>query len=158
MEPYGKFRPTAFDAAGAFLPDRQDWLVVPTSRTRDSGCLAESNFEAARARLEAADPDGVDHELHRFGHWGPGWFELLIVRPGTNAARVGAEIEAALDNYPVLDEKDFSRREWEAACDAWKYASADERREACRKAGIPTRKARNVAMPSECYDSFSPHG
>lgn len=119
MERYGDFRPTEFDAAGAFLEDRQDWLVLPVSQTRDSGPMTQSNFAAALALLRAADPEGGDHEVHRFGHWGPGWFEILIARPDTACAAVGASIEERLADYPILDEDDCSRRELEAAEETW---------------------------------------
>lgn len=120
MDTYARFRPTEFDSAGAFLPDRQEWLVVPVTRTRDSGPLAESNFETAEKMLQAADT-GEDYENHRFGHWGPGWFEVLIVRPGSTCATVAQDIEHRLEGYPVLNEDDYSEREWDAATDTWQH-------------------------------------
>ena len=44
MKRYSEFAPTGFDSAGAFLPDRQDWLVAPTAQNRDSETLDKSNF------------------------------------------------------------------------------------------------------------------
>ena len=82
MESYGEFRPTAFDPKGLGLQEQQDWMVLPTYQTRDSEHLTKSNFEAA---LEMLGGEGDDVEVHRFGHWGPGWFEIIIVRPGTDA-------------------------------------------------------------------------
>lgn len=111
MQTYGEFRPTSLDPAGLGLDDQQHWLVLPTSRTRDSDELAESNFATA---LEILGGEGEDVEVHRFGHWGPGWFEIIIVRPDTDAAAEAASIECALADYPVLDDEDYSRREWEA--------------------------------------------
>jgi hypothetical protein len=116
---YREFRPTAFDARGLGLDDRQDWLVLPVSRTRDSGPLDESNFATAEKTLAEIDPDGNDHESHRFGHWGPGWFEILIVRPGSPCAKEGEAIENALDDYPALNDLDHSEREQEAANEVW---------------------------------------
>lgn len=118
METYSKFAPTGFDPAGAFLDDdRQDWLVVPVSRTRDTGPLEESNFDAA---LEMLGGESDDVEVHRFGHWGPGWFEIIIVRPGSEAETAAKEIESRLEDYPLLDEDDASERETEAANDVWR--------------------------------------
>ena len=121
MNRYGKWAPTAFDSVGAFLENREDWLVLPVMRTRDSGPMAESNFESAWSLVE--DASVLDNELscenHRFGHWGPGWFKIIIVRPGSHCAKVAEEIEARLGDYPVLDDDDYSAREWEAATETW---------------------------------------
>lgn len=116
MEKYSEFRPTCFDSAGAFLDDRQDWLVCPVSRTRDSGPFNESNFEAA---LKILGGESEEVEVHRFGHWGPGWFEIIIVAPGSEAAKKAEEIEASLENYPVLDDEDLSRREYDGFLESW---------------------------------------
>lgn len=116
MQTYAEFRPTGFDAAGAFLDDRQNWLVVPVSRTRDTGPFEESNFETA---LEMLGGESEDVEVHRFGHWGPGWFELILVAPETDAAKKAEDIEASLENYPVLDDEDLSEREWDDFVESW---------------------------------------
>lgn len=55
MKTYREFRPTAYDTAGLGLEDRQDWIVVPCSQTRDSGSYERSNFEVAQ-RMPAPDP------------------------------------------------------------------------------------------------------
>lgn len=116
MQRYRDFAPTGFDARGAFLEDRQDWLVLPVSQTRDSGELDQSNFAAALA-ICGGESDEV--EVHRFGHWGPGWFEVILVRPDSPAADMAEQVETRLQDYPVLDEKDLSRREAEAYASAW---------------------------------------
>ena len=111
---YADFRPTSFDCAGLGLADKQAWVVVPCSRTRDSGTLAESNFHSALAMLGG---ESETIEVHRFGHWGPGWYEIIVAHPD-RASEVEA-IEAALANYPVLDDSDLSERECEAEGVAW---------------------------------------
>lgn len=116
MQTYSKFRPTAFDCVGLGLPDNQDWLVVPTARNRDSGELDQSNFDAA---LKALGGEGENVEVHRFGHWGPGWFEIIIVKPNTPEATIAEQLESSLADYPVLDESDFSNRELEAYQEGW---------------------------------------
>jgi len=65
MRLYREFSPTQFDTKGLGLDDRQDWLVASVSRTRDSDCLAESNFETA---LKSLGGEGDDVEVHRFSH------------------------------------------------------------------------------------------
>jgi|15BtaG_2_1085339.scaffolds.fasta_scaffold18212_1 hypothetical protein len=130
MQTYKDFAPTPFDSSGAFLPDRADWFVAPVSRTRDTGPLTESNFETALDTL-GGESDNV--EVHRFGHWGPGWFEIVLIHPTAEKSKhvkyadIGDEIERGLENYPVLDESDFSERETEAVDDYWTYMSLAER-------------------------------
>ena len=119
MQRYSDFQPTGFDTKGLGLNDQQDWLVCPVSRNRDSGILAESNWAVFGRILDELDPEHNDHETHRFGHWANGWFELVIVRPGSSCATEAESIEGALSDYPVLDEDDFSERETEAAQQVW---------------------------------------
>lgn len=117
MQTYSQFRPTGFDCRGIGLPDQQNWLVAPVSRTRDSGPLDESNFECALAQLGG---ESEDVQIHRFGHWGPGWFEIILINPERrDLVSKAEEIEASLENYPVLDDEDHSRREWECYVESW---------------------------------------
>ncbi len=131
MERYAKFAPTGFDPSGAFLPNRQDWLVLPVSQTRDSEPLAQSNFAAA---LEILGGESRGVEVHRFGHWGPGWFEIIIVNPRSRYAAIAKDIERALEDYPVLDDSDLSERENEAARESWEFWGAkDWRKHHCKE-------------------------
>lgn len=146
MKRYREFQPTGFDPKGLGLDDRQEWLVVPVMRTRDSGPLDESNFDAAAKRLGG---EGDTVEVHRFGHWGPGWFEIIIVDPTSEAATVAQEIEACLADYPVLDENDFSEREWNAANETWRHCyNLKERIKLCAAAGVSIFAARRDTIPA----------
>lgn len=111
---YKNFAPTGLDSSGLGLDDRQEWIVCPCSRTRDSGALAESNFANA---LEILGGESDTVEVHRFGHWGPGWFEVILVDPARE--REVDEIEGALSDYPVLNDNDLSEREYEGALESW---------------------------------------
>lgn len=115
MKKFKDFQPTAMDSKGVGSEGQEDWLVLPTSRTRDTGPIEESNFAAALERL-GGKSDTV--QVHRFGHWGPGWFEIIVVHPSRESE--AEEIEKSLENYPVLDEDDMSRRETEEAWEDWK--------------------------------------
>lgn len=159
MERYADWSPTPFDHAGAFLPDRQDWLVVPVIKTRDSGPLACSNFECAWSRIEDASvlDDALSCESHSFGHWGPGWFEVILVRPGSHCATEGERIEAELADYPVLDEDDYSARELEAAESFWSSLSVRERFRIIRERGrgVSIFAARRDSIPhADCGAIF----
>ncbi len=115
MQTYKQFKPTGFDCKGLGLEDRQDWLVS-LSRNRDSDTLTESNFAVA---LDTMGGESDTVEVHRFGHWACEWFEIILVCPGTSAAKEAEEIEAALADYPVLDDTDFSEREQAEADQTW---------------------------------------
>ena len=114
MRQYKDFQPTGFDCKGLGLPDKQDWYVAPVSRTRDSGCLDESNFAAA---LRILGGESETCEVHRFGHWGPGWYEIIIVSP--ERLEELEELESGLENSCVLDDDDLSTREHEDYMQAW---------------------------------------
>lgn len=116
---YSDFAPTQFDVRGLGLDDRQSWYVAPVSITRDSDPLAESNFETAKRILTEA---GVEWEDHRFSHWGPGWFEAIIVEPTEAGRAIVESIADSLADYPVLDEGDYSDRECEARDETWDSA------------------------------------
>ena len=99
------------------LADKQDWLVAPTLRARDSEALPRSNFNVALCWLRKAEEalgstegEGMV-ELHRFHHWGCGWYEVLLVHPKLKAE--GERIEAKLENYPILDEMNLAQLEAE---------------------------------------------
>ncbi len=120
MKPYSEFRPTGFDTRGLNAEDvGADWLVV-VGQNRDSNALDRSNFAVAVESMGPLDPEDKDHAIRRFGHWACGWFELLLVRPDTACAKEGASIEAALADYPVLNEEDFSAEEQGEADEVWR--------------------------------------
>lgn len=133
MKTYATFRPSQFDTAGLGLEDRQDWLVVNVFQNRDSGCLDRCNFECAKEAIEAVAGDDESVEVHRFGHWANGWFEIILVRPGTKAALEAEEIEAALADYPILNEERHSEMCHEEANLLWKDLSQKYRQEYYKK-------------------------
>lgn len=114
MLEYAKFRPTGFDPRGLGLDERQDWLVMEVTRTRDSDLLTQSNWDAT---LRGLGGESETVEVHRFGHWGPGWYEIILIKPDSPQVSIAEEIEGALSNYPVLDDSDYSERQWDAHSD-----------------------------------------
>ena len=126
MQKYADWSPTACDPKGlnGEANDVSDWYVVPCIRTRDSRELEESNFTTA---LDLLGGEGQDVQVLRFGHWGPGWFEIILVRPDCTAYINAVDIENRLENYPVLDDEDYSRRELEAAAELWEQSDTKDR-------------------------------
>lgn len=117
------YKPTSYDhGIAVWLSEKADWLIVPVTQNRDSGCLDQSNFSVALAML-GGESDTV--EIHRFGHWGPGWYEIIIAAP--SRAEDVAAIVAKLENYPVLSDDDLSEREYNAVWESWRTMSMRER-------------------------------
>ena len=108
----------------------EDWMIHYTHH-RDSGLLDQSNASVIRKRLlpftEGDDP-GVVFESHT--HWAVGHidgFSLRVFRDGeiTEAFHIYHGLMEQKDTYPILDETDYSNREYEATIanildSAWK--------------------------------------
>jgi hypothetical protein len=151
MQRYRDFRPTAFDCRGLGCEDQQDWIVGPVTITRDTpehSCDA-SNWHVILTALEKLDDEGSTWEVHRFGHWGPGWFEIVLARPDSAAHRLLAECMCALANYAVLSDEDHSEREFEAMCEAWEQADLRDRIYYLNKARQSIFAARRDELPSD---------
>ena len=149
MIPYSNYQPTGFDVRGLNLPDRQDWLVAPCGVNRDSDVLTRSNWRVQARELDKLDPKGEDHEAHRFGHWACGWFELVLLRPGSVCATEAQGWEDALSDYPILDESDFSDLEWQEAHEVWQHLRYRERSALLAKHGLERRLARRAYPPAD---------
>lgn len=94
---------------------------------RDSNILEQSNFATIKEDLTrrfnslstGADYDDVDVYVHSSSHWAFGWIAQLAIRAvdgcgmPTNAFAAAIEWKEALEEYPIADEEDYSRREWE---------------------------------------------
>jgi hypothetical protein len=130
---FSDFRPTSFDPKGIGVePNRENWLVLPWSITRDSGPYTQSNFYSA---LEALGGESDTVEVHRFGHWGPGWFEIIIIHPSREDE--AQELADAYDEYSVLDDDDLSRREMDAWGEAWEsWGARDFAQELAKAHGL----------------------
>lgn len=123
---------------GGFSPVG-DYCIL--SRNRDSSLLDESNWDVACESLNAEDHDSGEYDSRpavytfRAGHWAFGWVEYLMVRPDAPEATLqeAGEILCSLADYPVLSDDDWSRREYEAQCDAWRNASVRDRVEWIRR-------------------------
>ena len=105
--------------------DLSVWGFAPFGKHRDSDLLAQSNFDFALAALRGVSGKSV--EVMHTSHCLVGWYDHVMVR--TTAKKTMAkvlEICNRLENYPVLDEDDWSRREYEEACDAYDSWAKDD--------------------------------
>ena len=108
------------------LEDADNWAIAYTSN-RDSGLLAQSNEEAINEMLdkytEGDDPDLV-FETH--SHWACGHvdgFSVRVYRPDGTITEAFTEvcgIQERLADYPLLDEEDYSEREWNATLENYR--------------------------------------
>jgi hypothetical protein len=88
---------------------------------RDSGLVDRSNGAIIRKRLAKFEVSG-DVIFFGCSHWAVGHTDEMAVRvyqPGTTQTTAAfdelAEIEDATEAYPILDESDYSDREYESA-------------------------------------------
>jgi hypothetical protein len=107
---------------GKVIPDN---FLILMSRSRDSDILSESNWDCA---LKTLGGESESVRIDRFGHWACGWYELLSVDENSPQIHTAVELEAAIENYPVLDESDFSERESEEANQVWAFNFNDHDR------------------------------
>ncbi len=110
------------------LNDAENWAIIYTHH-RDSGLIDLSNERAIAGALEPFIEKG-DVVAEHHNHWAVGWvdgYSIRVYRRGhiTRAFRKYHELAQRLVNYPILDEEDYSNREYEATIEnladaAWK--------------------------------------
>jgi hypothetical protein len=137
---------------GYHLDDADHWTIWYTSG-RDAGLLEESNHAAITQRLApftgGDDPDVV---AEQHSHWAVGYLEGFAVRvygAGGSTTRAFEElcrIKQALAEYPVLNEADYSEREYQATLENYRSQMGDLRNR------LPQGWAGDV------YSWFSDHG
>jgi len=101
------------------LDDADDWAIVYT-HNRDSGLLDQSNAAVIEKELEPfTDGDDPDVAFESHHHWAVGHVDGMSIRVFkdgqiTEAFKKYHKLSELLDDYPVLDEQDYSDREYEA--------------------------------------------
>ncbi len=103
---------------GCELENADHWCVWYTS-SRDAGLLEQSNEKAINDRLrpfgEGDDPDLV---FERHSHWVVGYldgFSIRVFKADGTITPVFKEfchVKEALEDYPILNEQDYSEREY----------------------------------------------
>lgn len=101
--------------------DDERWTIWYLGAGRDERPEGASNHATARKALEGADADEKDWREESHNHWAVGHIDGFAVRVRdaqgsiTPAFRAVAEMVAALEDYPILDESDYSEREYAAS-------------------------------------------
>lgn len=88
--------------------DFSDYYVAAVVVPNAGDTLDESNYAVIKQRLIDA---GHPFREEWFGHWAVGRYDVLLIHQSDTAAlSFAADLHAALDEYPILDEEDFDAR------------------------------------------------
>ena len=108
----------------------EGYLVAPVSQSRDADILDESNFSIVWKTLEKLSTDKYPVDIHHFGDWMCGWFDLILIHPKNQLAISAAEnFKSGMEDYPILDEHDYTEREHELFGAAYEDYGKSELRE-----------------------------
>lgn len=107
----------------------REYFVAPVTHHRDSDLLTESNWSAQWGILSPlhtevpGDPDDEGSPcIVRDGNPLVGWAEWVAIhQDNLPALKAADEIAGRLESYPVLDEDDFSCREWDDYAEGWRH-------------------------------------
>lgn len=104
------------DYFGASWPE---YYSSGVGRSRDSGDLEESNLHTMLKALGGEIDDQVI--VVRESHWAVGWVEWIAIHQDADDALAIADRNVKrLEDYPVLDENDWSEREQASANTVWR--------------------------------------
>lgn len=163
LQPYK--RPT--DYGGATFPSYYTVYAI----TRDASTLERSNWRVLlrtcgftaegqptgymRTNAPNADEDDPNNSdpiiVTRAGHWAVGWIETLRIRQDADATVIATldEMIGRLENYPVLDEDDWSGLEDDEASEYWAGMSTKERVYYLTQSGLSIFAARRKERPDD---------
>lgn len=124
------------------IDNPDNWAIVYTSN-RDSTLLDQSNEHAINEAMKPFTEEGEDGQeptavQERHNHWAVGYVDGYSIKcfnddgNPTEAIKTWINIQHALEQYPVLDESDWSEREYEATCENVQMQTSY----ICRKHGL----------------------
>jgi len=117
---------TRWEVPDSWFGQHWEGWFVGLGQNRDSDALDRSNFRAA---LEALGGESETVQVVREGHWAVGWIEWIAIHESDERAlSIQYEIEGSLQDYPVLDESDWSEEESEEANEVWSNCYNDRER------------------------------
>jgi hypothetical protein len=135
------------------LPDSYFGEIWPNyyssgfGQSRDSDDLEQSNFATA---LKALGGESETVQVVRESHWAVGWVEWIAIHQDDDKAlEIADELRDRYENYPVLDDDDWSAREWETVCSAWERSDLRERIYVCNRFGVSIFAARRDELPPD---------
>ena len=114
-----RFGPVSSGTESVRFADSDNWAIIYT-HNRDSGLLTMSNADViAKAMEPFTETDDPDVVMESHDHWAVGHvdgFSIRVYRDGdlTEAFKTYHDLMEQIDGYPILDEEDYSNREYEA--------------------------------------------
>ena len=130
-----------------FGAEWSSYYSAGVGQSRDSDCLEQSNFGSMLAALGGESETVI---VVRESHWAVGWVEWIAIHQADTKALAIADRQCErLANYPVLNEEDWSRREFEEQCETWENAGLQGRIDYCRRAGVSIFAARRSELPQD---------
>lgn len=137
-------RPSDFADFAQF--DRREYYVA-IGQHRDSDTLTRSNF---RCMLKALNGESDTVLVIRDTHWAVGWVEAIYIHESDTARCVIAdELLTALQDYPVIDESDWSDLQCDEAGAYWVSLSISERVTICQRFHVAPFAARHDWVPDD---------
>jgi len=103
-----------------------DYFSAGVGQSRDSDALERSNF---RRMLELLNGETETVIVVRESHWAVGWIEWIAIHQSdSKALEIADDIKRQLEDYPVVDETDWSELEQQDADDLWRDCYTPENR------------------------------
>lgn len=100
-----------------------DYYSSGVGQSRDSDALEESNF---RSMLKILGGESETVLVIHESHWAVGWVEWIAIHESdSKALELADETKAALEDYLVIDDNDFSELEQEHADQTWRECFSD---------------------------------
>ena len=131
--------------------NRREYYVA-LGRHRDSDTLTESNW---RVLLKMLGGESETVLIIRDSHWAVGWVEAIYIHESDTARCEIADRQLQrLEDYPVLDEEDWSALQWDLACEYWQRASVRERVDWCQRYRVSVFAARRDEVPEPIEDGW----
>ena len=139
--------PSGWDSSSNYMGQTEfNNFYTLITQNRDSNTVTRSNFISA---LEVLGGESENVEIHRFGHWACGWWELIAVKKGTKEFKKAEKIESDLADYPVVNEEHLSELEFNEASDYWASCSIQERIDYCKEHDISIFSSRYKYLPQD---------
>jgi hypothetical protein len=124
-------------------PDYAEYFVF-LQQNRDSYALTRSNFRSGLKALGESETVLVE----RHSHWAVGWVEFIFIhQDDTERLAIAEEILERMEDYPVVDEMDYSDEEFNEACETWDFLSVRDRVELLQKHNLGIFAARRSELP-----------
>ena len=115
--------------------DADNWCIVYI-KNRDSGLLEQSNYDAFESELKDYlgwhEDEGCNAQSESHRHWAIGYVDGFSIKVFnekqeiTDAFKAYAKLALKLEDYPVLDDEDYSKKEYEATIGNIKFMGSGQ--------------------------------